>query len=97
MYKEKYLKYKIKYTALKNQLGGEIHPIQMEPYTIPDIPKILNYNNTSPYRYEQIEVRDEKGNIEYMTTKNATGEIIYMTKADGNRIPKRVWVKKESV
>jgi hypothetical protein len=49
MYKEKYLKYKTKYTALKNQSGGEIRPIKMELYTIPNIPKILNYNNTSPY------------------------------------------------
>jgi hypothetical protein len=85
MYKEKYLKYKTKYTALKNQSGGEIRSIKMEPYNIPDIPKILNYNNTSPYRYQQIYARDSKG------------DIIYMTTADGNRIPKRVWGKKESV
>jgi hypothetical protein len=81
MYKEKYLKYKTKYTALKNQLGGEIRPIKMEPYTIPDIPKILKYNNTSPYSYEQRNAVDAKGKIIYITTK------------DGIEIPKRVWVK----
>jgi hypothetical protein len=52
-----------------------------EPYNIPDIPKILNYNNTSPYRYKQINVVDSEGKIEYITTK------------DGNKIPKIVWVK----
>ena len=43
MYKEKYLKYKTKYTALKNQSGGEIRPIQMERYTIPNIPNFKRY------------------------------------------------------
>ena len=30
MYKEKYLKYKTKYIALQNQLGGDIRPIIMD-------------------------------------------------------------------
>ena len=60
MYKEKYLKYKAKYTALKNQLGGKT---QIKWEKLNDKFKITDYTNSEKSLELLIDLT--KNNVEF--------------------------------
>jgi hypothetical protein len=58
MYKEKYLKYKSKYIALKNQLGGEIRQNVPTNTSTPIKWKRVPIEGTNPVKYHWVEDKD---------------------------------------
>jgi hypothetical protein len=55
MYKEKYLKYKSKYIALKNQLGGDIRQNVPTNTSTPIKWKRVRIEGTNPVKYHWVE------------------------------------------